>query len=340
MAVNTLIAANQIHGNSGSGVYIYNGASNTSIRDNTITGNGGDVADFAGSTICNNSTDSTWNGLCTGTMANPMTTAGDFVYGLSTGAPQRLGQPGNGLWGVTFASGVPAWTTLGTAAQISSTCSGDLSGTLPGCTVASIGGKAISLAGSFTTTGAFASVIAVPSAGTWTLPAPGTLVAGSIATGANPGPVPYVAAANTLGEDASNHCWDATNHRLGIGTCAPAYPLDISFTITTAPYLHISNTSADSGLYLASNGSSGSVISSGSVNNAGTWTAKATSAEAISPGTGAIYFLRRWRTYCWQHLCTNQPFRDRIGRHLLYTLDWELHMLVPTDLTVHADLRP
>jgi hypothetical protein len=50
----------------------------------------------------------------------------------------------------------------------------------------------------------------------------------NLATGGNPGPVPYVSAAGTLNEDASNFCLDATNHRLGIGTCAPTDNLDVT----------------------------------------------------------------------------------------------------------------
>jgi hypothetical protein len=50
----------------------------------------------------------------------------------------------------------------------------------------------------------------------------------NLPTGGNPGPVPYVSAAGTLSEDASNFCLDATNHRLGIGTCAPVDNLDVT----------------------------------------------------------------------------------------------------------------
>jgi hypothetical protein len=60
-------------------------------------------------------------------------------------------------------------------------------------------------------------------------PAPGL---GNLTTGGNPGPVPYVSASGVLGEDATNFCWDATNHRLGIGTCAPGVPLAVVGAIT------------------------------------------------------------------------------------------------------------
>ncbi|HZU25250.1 MAG TPA: hypothetical protein VFA04_06990 [Bryobacteraceae bacterium] len=41
-----------------------------------------------------------------------ITTAGDIAYGGANGVCNRLGQPGNGLWGLTFASGVPVWTSV------------------------------------------------------------------------------------------------------------------------------------------------------------------------------------------------------------------------------------
>jgi hypothetical protein len=59
-----------------------------------------------------------------GGMTNPMTTAGDVIYGGASGTPTRLGQPGNGLWGVTFLSSVPSWTALGGLATGSVPASG------------------------------------------------------------------------------------------------------------------------------------------------------------------------------------------------------------------------
>lgn len=41
------------------------------------------------------------------------------------------------------------------------------------------------------------------------------------------GAVPYLSASGILNQDASNFFWDATNHRLGIGTNAPAAPLTV-----------------------------------------------------------------------------------------------------------------
>jgi len=63
-------------------------------------------------------------------MINPMTTAGDTIYGGVSGAPTRLGQPGNGLWAYTFASSVPSWTQLGTAATVNTGTSGGTLGLL------------------------------------------------------------------------------------------------------------------------------------------------------------------------------------------------------------------
>ena len=43
-------------------------------------------------------------------MSNPMTTAGDIIYGGTSGTPTRLAQPGNGTYSLTFSSGVPSYT--------------------------------------------------------------------------------------------------------------------------------------------------------------------------------------------------------------------------------------
>lgn len=49
-----------------------------------------------------------------GVARNPgaMTDAGDLVYMGSDGSPKRLAAPANGQWVVTFASGVPSWSSL------------------------------------------------------------------------------------------------------------------------------------------------------------------------------------------------------------------------------------
>ena len=48
--------------------------------------------------------------------------------------------------------------------------------------------------------------------------------AGNLTT---PGAVPYISAPGVLNQDASNLFWDATNHRLGIGTNAPGFLLSV-----------------------------------------------------------------------------------------------------------------
>ncbi len=89
------------------------------------------------------------------------------------------------------------------------------------------------------------------SSNTWTGPLGTGSVTGTLATGGNPGPVPYVSAANTLSEDATNFCWDATNHLLGLGTCSPGagHLIDLVF-----------NSSSGRGIVVSNNGSGGSYI--------------------------------------------------------------------------------
>lgn len=48
------------------------------------------------------------------------------------------------------------------------------------------------------------------------------------------GSVPYLSSSTQFGQDNSNFFWDGSNHRLGIGTNAPGFPLDVSGTINTS----------------------------------------------------------------------------------------------------------
>lgn len=67
---------------------------------------------------------------------------------------------------------------------------------------------------------------------------------GNLSTGGNPGPIPYISAAGTLSEDATNYCWDAANHRLGIGTCSPDTQVEI---LATGIAMHVSGATGHSG---------------------------------------------------------------------------------------------
>lgn len=60
----------------------------------------------------------------------------------------------------------------------------------------------------------------------------------SIAGGFTPGSVLFAGASGALAQDNANFFWDATNHRLGIGTTTPAYPLTI-FTPSGGSYLSL-----------------------------------------------------------------------------------------------------
>lgn len=104
-----------------------NHADSGSLSANQInTPTGAAMSGVIGAVFIYDSARTVWNMVSSvpGGGANPMTTAGDFIYGGASGTPTRLGQPGNGLWGVTFASSVPAWTALGTAATVNTGASG------------------------------------------------------------------------------------------------------------------------------------------------------------------------------------------------------------------------
>lgn len=137
------------------------------------------------------------------------------------------------------------------------TCRALVSADLPAGvgTVTSVG---LSLPGIFTvsgspvtTTGTLTGTLATQTANTiWAGPTTGAaaaptfraLVAADMPAGVIPtgnavggasnlttvGAVPYVSASGVLNQDASNFFWDATNHRLGIGTNAPNGPLQVT----------------------------------------------------------------------------------------------------------------
>lgn len=54
-----------------------------------------------------------------------------------------------------------------------------------------------------------------------------------------PGAVPFVIASGVLGVDKTKFFWDAVNHRLGIGTVTPAYPLDVVGDAQVSADLHV-----------------------------------------------------------------------------------------------------
>ncbi len=59
---------------------------------------------------------------------------------------------------------------------------------------------------------------------------------GTNATSWTAGSIPYLSNTTTFAQDNANFSWDGTNHRLGIGTSAPAFPFELksSFTVTAA----------------------------------------------------------------------------------------------------------
>lgn len=107
---------------------------------------------------------------------------GYYLVNRSTNAPANainLGALTNGLMKLTISAGVatPSTAAAGTDYQ-APIPTGDLN--LSTNVLASIGGHAVTLGGAFTTTGAFNATFAIPSTGSWTFPAPGTLVNTSI----------------------------------------------------------------------------------------------------------------------------------------------------------------
>lgn len=75
------------------------------------------------------------------------------------------------------------------------------------------------------------------------------------------GAIPYVSASGVLNQDPTQLFWDAANNRLGIGTAAPAYPLEI----TSGVHSYYFQPFASNGFVVNNNGFTFSMASSSSL---------------------------------------------------------------------------
>jgi hypothetical protein len=126
---------------------------------------------------------------------------------------------------------------LGTAAAVSSTCSGtDFTGTLPGCLVQAIGGKAVTLGGALTFSGAFGTTFTVTGTTSVTLPTSGTLLSSASTvfnsvtypSSFNSGGIPYASASGTIASSGAG-VQNAMMAWGGVGN-APTSPLSLLVT--------------------------------------------------------------------------------------------------------------
>ncbi|MBX9766693.1 MAG: hypothetical protein K2X47_05425, partial [Bdellovibrionales bacterium] len=87
-------------------------------------------------------------------------------------------------------------------------------------------------------------------------------------SGLTAGGVPYATGATALATDNSNFSWDSTNKRLGIGTAAPASPIDA--TSATATYvINATNSKAGAGYGIYGNASGATGVNTGVYGYAG-----------------------------------------------------------------------
>src|SRR5579863_3198378 len=90
-------------------------------------------------------------------------------------------------------------------------------------------------------------------------------------TGGTPGSVLLVGAGPVLAQDNANFFWDATNHRLGIGTNAPGYPLDTTSSAANRTANFANSAANGVGVYSIASGSGSPLAIYGQANsNTGT----------------------------------------------------------------------
>jgi hypothetical protein len=111
----------------------------------------------------------------------------------------------------------------------------------------------------------------------------GSITAGSVAFGGSSG---------AIAQDNTNFFWDDTNNRLGIGTNAPASPLEINTSSSTVAPLEINNTNATTGSPLMNITSTAALDAGG-----GTWVSYYDIPVIINGNTG--YFLTVGQSACF-----------------------------------------
>lgn len=76
-----------------------------------------------------------------------------------------------------------------------------------------------------------------------------TAVGGTNKTSWTAGSIPYLASSSAFEQDNSHFFWDATNHRLGIGTTNPASPIDVAGATFPNPQIRLSSAGVAQGWF-------------------------------------------------------------------------------------------
>lgn len=157
-------------------------------------------------------------------------TVGDLLYASATNVYSNLADvaTGNALISGGVATAM-SWGKVGLTTHVSGTLAVGNGGT----GIASFTVGDILYASATTTLSALADVAAgsyLRSGGVTTAPLWSTLILPNAVT---LGSVVFGSATNTYGQDNANFFWDLTNHRLGIITPAPSFPLDVAGVIGT-----------------------------------------------------------------------------------------------------------
>jgi hypothetical protein len=112
---------------------------------------------------------------------------------------------------------------------------------------------------------------------------------GGALTGGTTGSVLFVGAGPVLAQDNANFFWDATNHRLGLGTSVPGYPLDMTASAATRTANFANSASNGVGIYSIASGGGAPLAIYGALSGAGPTSGVAIYGQANSnTGTSAV----------------------------------------------------
>jgi hypothetical protein len=146
------------------------------------------------------------------------TTINQVLYSSSNNVIAGVSASNNGVL-ISGTTGIPSWLAAGTTGQvlIATTSNPPSWGAISSVAIVSVSGTANQISTS-TTSGAVTLSLSS------TIITPGTLAINAMTQGS----VLFAGASSVVSQDNANFFWDATNHRLGLGSTSPPTPIYLS----------------------------------------------------------------------------------------------------------------